>query len=61
MKDLFIQAIKWYFASWQNWIMLTVLLLIFSRMLRNFHLIKHEHTYNITQNLKMESDGDDES
>ena len=54
MKELIIQSIKWYFASWTNWTMLTVLLLIVCRMLRNFHLVKHEHVYNITQNLKME-------
>lgn len=61
MKELIIASIKWYFASWTNWTMLTVLLLIVSRMLRNFHLVKHEHTYNITQNLKMESESDDKS
>ena len=61
MIELIIQAIKWYFASWTNWTMLTVVLLIVSRMLRNFHLIKHEHTYHITQNFKMESEGDDKS
>ena len=47
MIELIIQAIKWKFASWTKWTMLTDELLIVSRMLRNFHLVKHEHTYNI--------------
>ena len=52
MKELIITSIKWYFASWQNWTMLTVLLLIVNRMMKNFHLIKHEHHYDITQGKK---------
>ena len=60
MKELIVASIKWYFSSWQNWTMLTVLLLILSRMLKNFHLVKHEHTYYVTQNFKG-SDGDGES